>query len=109
MAFRGPRACLKTRAIEFLHRELLGVDALEAAHVEHHHVSAARSLAVGVRLDAARLAEWMVDRTLVELILRHLILAREKLEVRQRNGGEQPADLATARAVAGDDIPNIRL
>src|SRR5262245_27179261 len=103
----SPCEDLETRAVEFLHLELLGVDVVQTAHVEHHHVFAARPLAVGVRLDATRLAEGMVDRALVELIVRHLILAREKLEVRHRDGGEQPADLTAARAIAGDDFANI--
>src|SRR5262245_40731246 len=104
-----PSRVSETRTVEFLHLELLSVDAVQATHVEHHHVFAARPLTVGVRLDAARLAEGMVDRALAELIVRHLILAREKLEVRHRDGGEQSADLTAARAIAGDDFPNISL
>src|SRR5262245_23027675 len=77
---------LETRAIEFLHYELLGVDAVQATHIEHHHVFAARALAVSVGLDAAGLAELMMNRVLVELVLGHFILARHQFEVRHCNG-----------------------
>src|SRR6185295_1357962 len=49
----GPLAsalALQARAVEFFHLELFRVDAIQAAHVEHHHVPAARPLTVGVRL-----------------------------------------------------------
>src|SRR5512144_1614401 len=75
----APRS--QARAVEFLHLELLNVDAVQAAHVEHHHVPAAGPFAVGVGLDAARLAEWMMDRALVEPVVGHFIFARQQLEV----------------------------
>ena len=75
MAFRRPvRECpprSQARAVEFLHLELLDVDAVQAAHVEHHHVPAAGALAVSVGLDATRFAEWMMNRALVELVVGH--------------------------------------
>src|SRR5262245_1796189 len=109
MAFRVPSRVLETRTVEFLHLELLSVDAVQATHVEHHHIPAAWAFAVSVRLDATRLAEWVVDRALVELIVRHFILAGEQLEIGSRDGGEQPADLTATRAIAVDDLPNISL
>ena len=39
---------LDASAVEFFYFELIHIDTIKAAHVEHHHVSAARTLAVGV-------------------------------------------------------------
>src|SRR5262245_54524822 len=54
--FCGPQR-LQTGAIKFLQLQLVHVDAVKAAHVEHDQVSATRTLAISVRLDAAGLAE----------------------------------------------------
>src|ERR1051326_1063626 len=72
---------LQTAAVELHDLEALRVDAVEAAHVDHHHVVAAASLAVGVRLDAAGGAKWVMDGALVELKIRHGIRARQEPEI----------------------------
>ena len=46
--FGDSGAGLQTGTVEFFHLELIHVDTVEAAYVEHYHVSAARTLAVGV-------------------------------------------------------------
>ena len=86
MAFGGLLRCpLQAGTIEFFHRELIRVDAVEATHVDHDHVFATRFLAVGVRLDAAGRAEWMMNNMFVELEIRHRDVARDQLEVRCRS------------------------
>jgi len=102
MAFRGTR--LQTGAVEFPQLELFRVDAVEAAHVEHYHVLASGPFTVGVRLDPARFAEWVMNGTPVELIVCCLVFAGEKFEVGHRDGGEQRAELAATRAIAGNDL-----
>src|SRR5262245_11439365 len=77
---------LQAGAVELPDFELLRVDAIEATHVEHDHVPSPGSFAKSIGLDAAGLAERMMDCAPVELIVRHLIVAGEQLEVRHRNG-----------------------
>lgn len=69
MAFWAAFFPLETGAVEFLHLELLRVDAVEAAHVKHHHVLAPGPFAIGVGLDAASLAKRVMDRAVVELVV----------------------------------------
>ena len=54
---------------QFLHRGLFRVDSIETANVEHYYIPAARTLAVGVRLNPAGLAERVMNPAVVELIL----------------------------------------
>jgi hypothetical protein len=70
MAFWAAFFPLETGAIEFLHLELLRVDVVEAAYVKHHHVLAPGPFAIGVGLDAASLAKTVMDRAVVELVVR---------------------------------------
>ena len=79
---------LQTGAVEFPHPELICVDAVEAAHVEHDHVFATRPFAIGVRLDAAGGAKRVMDCALVELVVRDRVFAGEKFEVGHWNGGQ---------------------
>ena len=74
---------------------------------EHHHLSAARAFPVSVGLDAASPAERVMNGALVELVVRHLVLAGEQLEVGHCNGGKQGPELAAARAIAGNDVANV--
>src|SRR5262245_46821925 len=83
--FCGPRR-LQTGAIKFLQLQLVHVNAVKAAHVEHDHVPATRALAVSVRLDAAGLAKRVMNRAPIELVVRHVVLAGEKLEIGPCNG-----------------------
>ena len=78
---------LETGAVEFLHLELLRVDPIEAAHVEHHHLLAAGSFAIGVGLDAASLAKRVMDGAVVELVVRHVIFVGEQLKIGLRDAG----------------------
>src|SRR5262249_59672067 len=61
---------LQTGAVEFPAFELLRVDTIQAAHIEHDYLLPAGSLAIGIRLDAAGLAERVMNRALVELVVR---------------------------------------
>src|SRR4029077_6785776 len=98
---------LQAGTIKFLHRELLRVDPVETANVEHHHIPAARALAVRIRLNPARLAERVMDSAVVELILGYFIFSRQKLEVRHCDAGKQRSEFAAARTVAGDDFADV--
>src|SRR5437868_4845245 len=49
----------KTLAVDFLHRQLVGIDAVDAADIDRNHLGAVRPLAAGERLDAAGRAEQM--------------------------------------------------
>src|SRR5262245_39099327 len=93
-------APLQIGAAKFPYFELIRVDAVKATHVQHDHVFATRALAISVRLVAAGLAERGMNRALVELIVGHVILAGEKLEIGPCNGGQQGLVLAAARAIA---------
>jgi len=80
----------KAAAIDLLHLQRVGLDAVEAAHINGHHVSAvARPFATGKRLDAAGRAKQVVDDVLVELIVGQIVFAGDKLEITGRRKGQQ--------------------
>src|SRR6478672_2805245 len=81
-AAAGPRLrralwpTLQAAPVELHHLEFVGIDAVEAAHVDHHHVIAAAPLAIGVGLYPAGCAEEMMDDAFVELEIGGRIGAR---------------------------------
>jgi hypothetical protein len=96
MAFWAAFFPLETGAIEFLHLELLRVDVVEAAYVKHHHVLAPGPFAIGVGLDAASLAKTVMDRAVVELVVRHVIFVGKQFKIGLRNGRQQRAKFAAS-------------
>src|SRR5690349_20486653 len=95
-------AVLGAAAVEVLDLQLLGIDAIEAAHVDRGHRLAARAGAARERLDAAGLAERVVNDVLVELVVGQLVLALLELELLDRRERQQRAGAPAHRAVAGE-------
>src|SRR5262249_6118722 len=75
---------LQTGAVEFPAFELLRVDTIQAAHIEHDYLLPAGSLAIGIRLDAAGLAERVMNRALVELVVRQPICCQYRATLLSR-------------------------
>src|SRR6185437_12733936 len=105
----GGAKSLHTRSVELHHLELVRIDSVETAHVDHHHVLAARTFAVGVGLDAASRAERVMNGALVELKIRHFTIARDQLEIGRVGGRQQRSEFPAARTITRDDLADVGL
>src|SRR5262245_38463937 len=88
-------------AVHLLHRNLLDVEVFQAADVDRGHRVAGAILAPGKRLDAAMLAEAVLDDVLVERIGSEIRLAAQQREFFPRGEPQQPAASRAHRAIAG--------
>ena len=72
---------LETPTVDLLHCQLVGIDVVDAAHVDRHHLRTVRPLAARKRLDAAGRAEQVMDVVPVELVFGGRAFALQQLEV----------------------------
>src|SRR3546814_11958100 len=80
--------------------EFARVDPLQAVDVERHHFRTVRGRAIGKALDAACLAERVVDLPAVEEIFGEIVLAGFQREVLTRDEGQYRTEALAARAIA---------
>ena len=81
---------LHLRAVELHHREAIRIDAVQAAHIDHHHRLAGFRIATGgVSLHAAARAEIVIDDVLVKFLGRQRVLAGLQREIVGIRGGQQ--------------------
>src|SRR5262245_2013682 len=108
----GPPFCrfpLAAGPVEFHDFELIRIDAVEAAHVQHDHLAAAGTLAEGIRLNAAGLAERVMNSVRVKFVVRHLVFPRQQLEIGHRSRRQEGAKFPTSRAIARDHLADVGL
>src|SRR5262245_34018167 len=76
---------LQAPPVEAFRLERAGVDVVEAAHVHRHHLLAARRPAAGKRTDPALRAEEVVNGSLAELIIPHIVGAGAQRKLFRRH------------------------
>src|SRR5581483_10478797 len=86
----------KTPTVDFLHRQPVEIDVVDAAGVDRDHFRAVGPLATGERLYAAGRAEQVMDIVAVELVFGHRTFALQELEVRCRHERQKRAEPAAA-------------
>src|SRR5262245_66303693 len=96
------QGALEAAAIERRDLERRQIDAVQAAHVDGNHVRAVRHLAAGERFDSAAGTEQVMDHLPVELVIRHVVLAKTQGDLVRPQERPQDAALAAGRAVARD-------
>lgn len=86
-----------------------GVHAVQRIEIDRRDLGTIRHGAVGETLYPARFAEQMCDRFLVEPVLREVVFAFQKLELRTRRERQNGAEGLAARAIARHAAINIHV
>src|SRR5262249_15377475 len=106
---RSMRTRLELRSVEVLHRERPGIHAFDAAHVDRGDGVALPVARLGIRMRAARGAEAVADRVLVEEVRGRVRIRGEEPELRLRDEPEERSLALAHRAIAGQHLADVAL